>query len=151
VADPFSNISRMLDVGPSIRARRTVQGLFAGLVGIWFFAFFGLPALHLVGHKDDHIHLPGGGIVRIAAPTESGSPQESPPDQDRPTPWSHGLGAAAHLSSLALVSPLLIALVGLVQALAKERAIGAPLASPKRLFAWPPACSRGPPLRSFSF
>jgi hypothetical protein len=51
--------------GRQARARRRLAGL-AG--AIWALGLIGGPLLHAIDHQDDHVHGPGGAIVRIGPP-----------------------------------------------------------------------------------
>jgi hypothetical protein len=66
-------------------------------------AFFCIPALHLLGHRDDHRHLAGGGIEIVALQDDGGEHrgQSGQPDHGVPDP-SHGSGSMEHFD----VAPL---------------------------------------------
>lgn len=57
------------------------------------------PLAHLALHRDDHVHLPGGGVRYVephahAHPHDHEHPHEHPHDDPDPT---HGDGSVAHL------------------------------------------------------
>lgn len=79
-------------------------------IGVALGAFGAIPALHLIGHKDDHVHV-GGSIVPLAPSAEhhhaEASPTrrdgEHPQDQDSKAP--HGEdhdGGLAHFQASVL-------------------------------------------------
>jgi hypothetical protein len=64
-------------------------------------AFFCIPALHLLGHRADHVHV-AGGIEVVALHQHDGGPDG---DSDEAPEPSHGSGSAEHLD----VAPLALA------------------------------------------
>ncbi len=99
------------------RGRAALAGLACALL-----ALIALPGLHLVGHQDDHEHLPGGGIRPRTLAEVAGFPEDEAdearddqgPDRGQGvahrhprTPSSHGAGAAAHLAAALVGMPAL--------------------------------------------
>ncbi len=100
------------------RGRAALAGLACALL-----ALIALPGLHLIGHQDDHEHLPGGGIRPRTLAEVAGFPVEIEEDADEArgdhglgqgvghrhprTPSSHGAGAAAHLAAALVGTPAL--------------------------------------------
>jgi hypothetical protein len=71
---------------------------------VWALAFVVLPASHLLGHRHDHRHLPGGGVAREHRHDHDPWRLE-PRDADHAhAPADHGDGGAEHLA-LALLAP----------------------------------------------
>lgn len=62
------------------------------------------PFLHVVEHQDDHVHLPGGGIMYVdrSAPV---APRPSEPESPAPVAPEHGQGGLAHFGAASLTSP----------------------------------------------
>jgi hypothetical protein len=88
-------------------------------LGAAFGAFAAVPALHLVGHEDDHVHIDGA-IVPLDAdrapgphaldPTAPGPHALDPtaPDPHAPAPAPkapHGSGSLAHFAAASLEPP----------------------------------------------
>jgi hypothetical protein len=67
--------------------------------------FFCIPALHTLGHRDDHRHV-AGGIEAVALHDHDGGDHDGAPETPDP---SHGGGSAAHFDVAPLVlSPFML-------------------------------------------
>ena len=62
--------------------------------------FFCIPALHTLGHRDDHRHVAGGGIEAVVLHDHGGDPNGAP---DAPDP-SHGGGSVEHFDAAPLAT-----------------------------------------------
>jgi hypothetical protein len=68
--------------------------------------FLCIPAMHMLGHRADHRHLPGGGIEIVAQHDHGGGDQGG--EHDVPDP-SHGSGSAEHFDAAPLApAPFLL-------------------------------------------
>lgn len=105
---------------------RTLSALLT--LGLWMVATYGVPMMHQVGHRADHIHLPGGGVLFSQAheheepdyskydryfdddfewdeePEEDDedAPPSAPQDSAPAAPWAHGAGSLGHGGLIAL-------------------------------------------------
>lgn len=57
-----------------LRAKRRYAVL---LAASWGVATLAVPALHLVGHEEDHVHLAGGGVLFVQGPEHAEHPHPS--------------------------------------------------------------------------
>lgn len=87
------------------RARRRLNQFAAAGVLVWLGAFAAGPLLHSLGHRDDHLHLPSGAIVRVDEREAPRSPPSAPEPSSEPSdaPSSHGNGSLAHLIGVAVL------------------------------------------------
>jgi len=49
----------------------------AACLAAWLLSFLAVPALHLANHREDHVHLPGGGIIFAPQGALSFVPQQA--------------------------------------------------------------------------
>lgn len=81
VGGPATYHGRAVTGGRQARARRRLAGL-AGT--IWALALIGGPLLHAVDHRDDHVHGPGGAIVRRPSARAVSATGRTAPAPSRP-------------------------------------------------------------------
>jgi len=127
------------------------------LLLLWGVTFLAVPLMHMIGHRADHVHRAGGGVVQLAeaphhhgdgavhthegeadgpgVPTEDGGRRPHPPHgSDSPEHLSAALVATWSLVTVQLPS----ALVGEVQPELDSRPAGATI--------WRSCRPRGPPV-----
>lgn len=127
--------------------RRHPQALEAGFFA-YLLAFLILPAIHLLGHRADHVHGAQGEIVEIVeiahehGDGQRHTHQQQSDDAPAETP-AHGQGSAAHLAA-ALTPTAVFVFVPLISSRAAPEV--APLRDRGPRARWLAAASaRGPP------
>lgn len=141
--DPSSRVLRIVEqvIAPaptdrSSRARRLLNRIALAGVAIWLAVFGLLPIVHSIDHQDDHVHLPGGGIVYRA-----------PEPASTPAPIDHGADQSlAHFGAALIALPFALAIVWCARRLIGDVS-ARPIVAP---FSLAPLAvrSRGPPSRA---
>lgn len=126
------------------------------LVGVlvWLISFAGGPILHQLGHGADHVHLPSGAIVRVAAsdadhdapPSSAPDPEPAHRDGDAPASGGHGAGSLVHLGASAVLSSATAFVLAVRLVEHDVAAPPSPSAAPRPRWARP-RVARGPPTR----
>lgn len=127
------------------------------LLVLWGVTFLAVPLMHMIGHRADHVHRAGGGVVRLAeAPPKHEVPHKhgdgalhthneegsEAPTDPRGAP-THGADSPEHLSA-ALVATWSLVTVQLPSALVGE-VRSAPASCPACVTIWGSCRPRGPP------
>ena len=121
------------------------------LLVLWGVTFLALPLMHMIGHRADHVHLAGGGVVRLAGAshrhgdgevhTHDDEGSEAPADRrDAPV---HGADSPEHLTA-ALVATWSLATIQLSSALVGV-VLSEPASRPACVTIWHGCRPRGPP------
>jgi hypothetical protein len=121
------------------------------LLVLWGVTFLVVPLMHMIGHRADHVHRAGGGVVRLVeAPHRHGdgavhthdAEAADAPEDPRPAP-THGADSPEHLTAA------LVATWSLVTVQAPSALVGevrrAPAVRPARAPIWSSSWPRGPP------